>query len=129
MSPKRPQSNRSSDRDLSSLDDSNHRIAELPAVIPGRPSVQSIWRWILLGILAADGKRVKLASLKIGGRRVVSRSAIDEFIAAINQPPRGLSDARATGTTIKDESTIRAKQAGHALDGLGCRRSREPHRT
>ena len=121
MPPKRPQSNRSSDRDLSSLDDPNHRIAELPAVILGHPSVQSIWRWILLGILAADGKRVKLASVKVGGRRLVSRSAIDEFIAAINKERGGLSDAQAAGSATKDESAIRAKQAGHALDGLGCR--------
>ena len=129
MPPKRPQSNRSSDTGPTSLDEDFYRITQLPAEFPGHPSVQSIGRWMLFGILAADGKRVKLASIKIGGRRMVSRSAIDEFIAAINQPPRGLSDARATGTAIKDESTIRAKQAGHALDGLGCRRSREPHRT
>ena len=121
MPPKRPQSNRSSDTGPTSLDEDFYRITQLPAEFPGRPSVQSIGRWLMRGILATDGTRVRLASQKVGGRRVVSQVAIKEFLAAINKEAGGLSDARATGTAIKDESTIRAKQAGHALDGLGCR--------
>ena len=105
-------------------------VAELTRVIPWQPSVQTPWRWILAGILDRSGQRVRLASTKIGGRRVVSRADLDKFIARLNtdngpsnRPSRG-QDSEESVTS--DES--RARQAGHALDAMGCGPSKKGRR-
>lgn len=60
-------------------------IEEVPAVVPGNPSVQTIWRWIGKGVIGVSGRRVKLESFKVAGRRFVAREAIDRFILAFNE--------------------------------------------
>ena len=94
------------------------RIADLPDAIPGRPSVQAIWRWILTGILDSGGERIRLASTKIGGRRVVSRVNLDEFIARLNSGDE--TRRRQDGPKASTPDGSRAQQAGHALDAMGC---------
>ncbi len=49
-------------------------ISEAPQHIPGRPSVATVWRWILTGTRAG-----KLDSVLIGGRRFTSIEAVQRF--------------------------------------------------
>ena len=49
-------------------------IAEAPRHIPGRPSLATVWRWVLSGTRAG-----KLDSVLIGGRRFTSVEAIQRF--------------------------------------------------
>jgi hypothetical protein len=49
-------------------------ISEAPQHIPGRPSLATVWRWVLHGTRAG-----KLESILIGGRRFTSLEAIQRF--------------------------------------------------
>jgi hypothetical protein len=52
-------------------------IAEAPKHIPGRPSIATVWRWVLRGCAGT-----KLESILIGGRRFTSEEAIQRFADA-----------------------------------------------
>lgn len=54
-------------------------IAEAAAIIPGSPSLASVWRWVLKGV-----RGNQLESLMIAGRRFTTHEAIDRFIARSN---------------------------------------------
>ena len=62
-------------------------VPEVPSMFPGRPAIQTVWRWIREGVPGPNGERLKLASFKVAGRRFVTRDAIDEFIRASNAAP------------------------------------------
>jgi len=49
-------------------------IAEAPQHIPGRPSLATVWRWVLTGTRAG-----KLESFLVGGRRFTSLESIQRF--------------------------------------------------
>jgi hypothetical protein len=49
-------------------------IAEAPQHIPGRPSLATVWRWVLSGTRAG-----KLESFLVGGRRFTSLESIERF--------------------------------------------------
>lgn len=85
--------------------------AEAARLFPGRPAIQTVTRWILSGIIGPDGQRLKLASFKSGGRRYTTREAVAEFIAASNGEP--------VKPTV-DDSARRSREAGRALQDLGC---------
>lgn len=78
-------------------------VTEAPKHIPGRPSVATIWRWVLNGTRAG-----KLDSILIGGRRFTSVEAIQRFA--------DLSTAVADGqpaparTTRQREKAVRAAE-------------------
>jgi len=49
------------------------------AEFPNPPSQTTLYRW------ATDGIRgVKLRTIRVGGRKFISREAIEEFISALN---------------------------------------------
>ncbi len=52
-------------------------LAEAAKILPGNPHLSTLHRWRVRGI-----RGIKLATLKIGGRRFVRRDALEEFIAA-----------------------------------------------
>jgi hypothetical protein len=52
----------------------------LPPGRLGRPtSFACLWRWVLSGARAPDGGTVKLEALRLGGRWVTSRQALQRF--------------------------------------------------
>ncbi len=59
-------------------------LAKLVPRDPGEkpPSSVSMWRWAVKGIKTASGRRVKLETLKVGGRMVSSRQALVRFFEA-----------------------------------------------
>ena len=44
----------------------------------------TVGRWVRRGVLAPDGGRVRLAAKRLGGRLVVTREALEAFLAALN---------------------------------------------
>jgi hypothetical protein len=59
-------------------------LSEAPRHVPlshtGRTvSFPTVWRWALRGIVAADGQRIRLETLKLGGRTVTSLEALQRF--------------------------------------------------
>jgi len=63
----------------------------LPLGRRGRPvSLSCVLRWVLSGAIGPSGERVRLEALRLGGRWVTSREALQRFAEALT--PR-LSDA------------------------------------
>src|SRR5262249_17954421 len=48
-------------------------------------------RWILYGLRTRDGRRVRLAATRVGGRRALTRKALGEFLTALSALPVGSS--------------------------------------
>jgi hypothetical protein len=48
--------------------------------------VSSLYRWILRGVRARNGQRVRLTAFKLAGRTYVRREDFESYIAAINAP-------------------------------------------
>jgi hypothetical protein len=63
------------DKTLISLTEASH-------LIPGRPSLSTLWRWCRTGV---GHPRVKLEILKIGGRIFTSKKALQTFIERLSQ--------------------------------------------
>jgi hypothetical protein len=55
----------------------------------------TVWRWIRKGVLAGDGRRVRLDAAKLGGRWVTSKEALQRFLEALTpsfgNPQRGVA--------------------------------------
>ena len=81
-------------------------------LFPSRPSVGTMWRWVLQGVRGPGEQRVKLRTLKIGGRAFITPEMAEAFIAALNEPDVP-ADEPATAKR-------RASEAGKALEKLGC---------
>jgi hypothetical protein len=63
------------DEDVHIVDDAARRLHVHPITIR---------RLMLRGTTAPDGRRVLLESLRVGGRRITSREAIDRYLARVN---------------------------------------------
>lgn len=46
----------------------------------------TVWRWIQKGILVR-GKRVRLEAIRVGGRRLITTHAFNEFLVSISSEP------------------------------------------
>ena len=55
-------------------------------LFPGirKPTLQTLHRWRLTGVLAANGERVKLETCKIAGLRYCSAEAVKRFLTTQN---------------------------------------------
>ena len=54
-------------------------IAEAAKLLPGRPNVRTVWRWLDRGC-----RGCRLESVLVGGRRYTSVEAVFRFLEAIN---------------------------------------------
>jgi hypothetical protein len=79
-------------------------IAEAARLVPGRPHLATLHRWIARGC-----RGIRLESILVGGRRFTSREAIARFI-------QGTSAQRDSTSAL---STPSAASADAALDELG----------
>jgi hypothetical protein len=76
-------------------------LADAAKLVPparlGRPvSFQCVLRWVLEGSRAPDGRAVKLEALRVGGRWVTSREALQRFAEALTPQPDHNADAAST---------------------------------
>ena len=53
-------------------------IEQVPRLLPGNPHISTIHRWRTRGV-----RGVRLSSVRLGGRRLVPREALVEFIKSI----------------------------------------------
>ncbi len=58
-------------------------LTQAAKLAPGRPSVNCIWRWCRKGVLARDGRRVRLEHVRIGGKLFSSVRWMAEFGQAL----------------------------------------------
>ncbi len=75
------------------------------------PSV--LTRWSDKGI-NVNGRRVYLHTWRVGGTRMTTRAAVEQFLAALN------ADSPATREDCEDDMSRRAGEACLALEKLGC---------
>jgi hypothetical protein len=68
----------------------------------------TILRWGLNGVLAIDGRRVKLEMARVGGRWLTSKEALQRFSAAL--APTNEGDEIRTPTSRKRESAAAKKK-------------------
>jgi Protein of unknown function (DUF1580) len=70
-------------------------LAQVAEAIPpgtrGRVSPSTIFRWVTKGVRLRDGSRLRLRTLRLGGRSVVAVEDLKEFIA--RQQPDQAGDA------------------------------------
>ncbi|QJW98517.1 hypothetical protein [Frigoriglobus tundricola] len=59
--------------------------------LPGRNGTHAnpstVARWVHKGATGADGARVKLVAIRLGGTLYVTEQALADFLAALNGPP------------------------------------------
>jgi hypothetical protein len=91
-------------------------LAEAARLLPKAPNPATLWRWRTKGI-----RGVRLKTVLVGGRRYVSRAALNRFIQAVTaatQQSDGPSAAAAPqkGSTRRRsaETSRRLKEAGLA---------------
>lgn len=85
-------------------------IPQAAAQFPTRPSVATVWRWILNGVKGPEGQLIVLHAQRLGRRRFVTREAIDRFVAAFNESAQQRSEA----------NLHQAREAARALQSIGC---------
>jgi hypothetical protein len=79
----------------------------LPPGRRGQPvTLSCLLRWVLEGAKAPDGARVRLEALRVGGRWITSREAIQRFAVALT--PRA-ADGRASEPRPPRSGAVRAK--------------------
>jgi hypothetical protein len=59
-------------------------LTEAARMVPGGRTVSpvTLWRWTTAGLMAPDGKRVKLAAYRCGKRLCTTRTDMVQFFAA-----------------------------------------------
>jgi hypothetical protein len=89
-------------------------LTKVPRYIhsPSPPHLSTVMRWVLRGV---GNPPVKLATVKVGGRRYTTQVAIDAFISATS------SQTPASGTSaVRDRAHEAAvRRAEHELDADG----------
>lgn len=83
---------------------------------PGRNgpvSTHAVLRWVHKGVIGPDGKRVRLAAIKIGGTFYVRPQDAEKFIRELN------ADSQAVKDDEEADLDRRGKEACKALEGMG----------
>jgi hypothetical protein len=97
-------------------------LAEACRVLPrgrhgSRPHLSTVLRWILDGAPAPDGRRVRLAAVRIGGHWVTSRAALQEFARALT--PDLASDSQTSLPRTPGQRGRADRRAAEALERAG----------
>lgn len=66
------------------LDQELMPLAEACKRLPGRPNLATLWRWRTVGV-----RGVKLATVLVGGRRMVSPAMLNAFCLAVTAAGEG----------------------------------------
>lgn len=88
-------------------------LSEACTIIPlgrnGRPAhISCLLRWILDGAKAPDGTRVRLGALRLGGRWVTSREALQRFAEALTPRLDGDPTPATRTPTRRQAASIKA---------------------
>jgi hypothetical protein len=86
--------------------------------LPGRNGTHAnpstVARWVHKGATGADGRRVKLVAVRVGGTLYVTEQALADFLAALNGPPAPAAQERSPAARRKaaDEAVRRLNVMG-----------------
>lgn len=82
----------------------------LPPGRKGRPAhISCVLRWILEGAKAPDGQRVRLEALRLGGRWVTSRQALQRFAEALTPQLEGQPERNRRTPTQREKANAATK--------------------
>lgn len=76
--------------------------------IPGNPHCATVWRWATRGV-----RGIRLATVIIGGRRMVTPQALEDFLQRLN------ADQPIDESETNDDVARRAKAAKQGLAAFG----------
>lgn len=54
-------------------------LSDACKMLPGRPALSTLWRWITRGVLGRDGERVRLRAHRLGRRFYVAQADVLAF--------------------------------------------------
>lgn len=96
-------------------------LTEVPGLLPpgrqGRPvHISAIHRWVMDGSVAPDGQRVRLEAVRVGGRWITSKEALQRFAEALT--PR-LDNSPAPSMRTTAQRTRASAKAATALEAAG----------
>lgn len=80
---------------LDSATDNQFPLARASELLPGRPSVNCIWRWCRRGLLGRNGVRIRLQHVRVGGKIFTSREWITDFTRQLAESDAAYFDAKA----------------------------------
>jgi hypothetical protein len=68
--------------------DSTLTLMQASRILPtgrngSRPHLSTLIRWIIEGVRLADGRRVRMEAVRLGGKWITSREALQRFTAAL----------------------------------------------
>ena len=66
----------------------------------------TLTRWILKGVRAVDGRRVRLEAIRVGCRWLTSEAALQRFADALSNPPA--DDTPTRTPTVRQRASERA---------------------
>ena len=78
-------------------------------------TLSCVLRWILRGARSPSGEWVRLGALRIGGRWITSREALQRFAEELTPP---LTGSQCTGRSPRQKA-VAADRAGRELEHLG----------
>jgi hypothetical protein len=78
-----------------------------------RVHASTVMRWGSDGVIGPDGERIRLATLRVGGRRLITLDALEDFLAKLNADSP--ADARESETDI----ARRNRETREALRAVG----------
>jgi hypothetical protein len=64
---------------IAQLQGEHFTINEVSKILPGRPNVSTIWRWVTKGC-----RGQQLATIRIGGINYIAKSELERFLSATN---------------------------------------------
>jgi len=80
-----------------------------------RVHLSCVLRWILDGAVGPDGARVKLDGLRVGGRWITSREALQRFAEALTPGQTAKSGAPSRAPTTRERANTRAAKRLEAI--------------
>src|SRR5262249_36091030 len=87
-----------------------------PARNGKRTHISTLLRWATKGAKGPDGTIVRLDAMRLGGRWVTSRQALERFMAALTPRPAGRGDTPGARTPASRQGA--SERAAAELDGL-----------
>src|SRR5262245_61856421 len=99
-----------------------HNLSDLCQYVPpGRDGTKThlstLLRWVLKGVRAADGRVVRLDALRLGGRWISARQALQRFAEALT--PRAEAPAPIQTPRSPSKRQRAAEKAGQQLEAMG----------
>ena len=91
-----------------------HEVAQKCSV-----NLATAWRWALRGIIAPGGERVRLETVRVGGRRVATEISLQTFLERIN-----ISEEAQTAIRTPNQRRALSERAGAQIEAAFARGKR-----